>query len=706
MKKLLFSVIICLLLFVAMISPVAVYAVSPEGDSAEIPYYTHNYVMSDSYSAQPVNAVYDVEAVLNARQIGVEEFGELNDICTDKNNRIYILDGKKSRIVILNDDLTLRDEIKEITLPDGATTRFEGAKGIYVHTDGLIYIADTTGKRVLVCDGSHCVKEMLLPDSTLIPEDFNYQPIKITVDSKNHVYVLSDGSYYGAILYSPDGGFLGFYGANQVKTTVTQFISKLWKKLTTTNAKRSNSASQLPYQFTDLYVDDDDFIYTATGKTSATMQTGQIRQLSPSGANILDSDDVIFGDYYVTSINNMALDQNIAGLAVDSRDFIYCYDISYGRIYLYNKDCYMLAAFGGGAGKGNQKGTFFTIAGIDLLNDGDRIVAIDSHDLDITVFRVTDYGKLLKNAHDLDLNGEYDKTQDLCEEILKVDSGNVSAYYIMSKAAMQSGDYKAALAFAEKGMSKELYTQAFTYLRKAYLKDHFNLLLIIGILIVGAVVAVCICVKKRGLVLIKNGNIKSALLSPLHPAIVFQEMKRGKTGSVIVGSVIMLLFYIITILKTTMSGFLFKPIADNSYNSLLVFARTIGFVLLWTLINWAMATLLGGVGKMKEIFIVITYSLLPMILGNTVYIIFSYCLNLTEGEFLTMFFTVTVVLTVFMVVVGSVIIHDVSFGRFVGITVVTFLGMLIVVFIMILVVLLLQQTWSFAGTLIRELFFR
>lgn len=705
MKKI-FSLILCLLLCVTAISSVMASAVSPEGDSAEIPYYTHNYVMSDSYSAEPVNALYDVEAVLNARQIGVEAFGELNDICTDKNNNIYILDGKKSRIVILNGDLTLKDEIKEITLTDGTVTRFEGSKGIYVHTNGLIYIADTTGKRVLVCEGSRCLKEMLLPDSTLIPEDFNYQPIRVTVDSKNYVYVLSDGSYYGAILYSPDGDFLGFYGANNVKTSVTQFISKMWKKLTTTNAKRANSASRLPYQFTDLYADDDDFIYTATGKTSATLQTGQIRQLSPSGANILESDDIVFGDYYVTSVDNKALDQNIAGLAVDSRDFIYCYDISYGRIYIYDKDCYMLAAFGGGAGKGNQKGTFSAIAGIDLLDDGDRIVAIDSHDLDITVFKTTDYGKLLKNADTLDLNGEYDKTRELCEEILKADSGNISAYYIMSKSAMQSKDYKAALEYAEKGMSKRLYSQAFTYLRKAYLKENFNLLLIVGIFIVVAAAVVCIYARKRKFALIKNGNIKSALASPMHPATVFSEMKRGKTGSVIVGWGFMLLFYITTILKTTASGFLFKPISDNSLNSLLVFARTIGFVLLWTVINWAMATLLGGVGKIREIFIVITYSLLPMILGNTVYIIFSHCLNITEGEFLTMFFAVTVVLTVFMVVVGSVIIHDVSFGRFVGITVVTFLGMFIVVFIMILIVLLLQQAWSFAGTLIREMFFR
>ena len=95
-----------------------------------------------------------------------------------------------------------------------------------------------------------------------------------------------------------------------------------------------------------------------------------------------------------------------------------------------------------------------------------------------------------------------------------------------------------------------------------------------------------------------------------------------------------------------------------------------------------------------------------MVIGNTVYIVFSHMLNLTEGEFLTIFLVFTELLAVFMVIVGSVIIHDISFGRFVGIAVMTILGMLIVIFIGILTVLLLQQAVSFVGTIIREIFFR
>ena len=118
-------------MLLSVLSFIPAAAVSPEGDSAEIPYYTHNYVVSDSYSAQPLNAVYDVETVLNSGNLGIEAFGELNDICTDKNGDIYVLDGKSSRIVIIDGkSYTVKNEIREIAMPDGTTARFEEAKGI------------------------------------------------------------------------------------------------------------------------------------------------------------------------------------------------------------------------------------------------------------------------------------------------------------------------------------------------------------------------------------------------------------------------------------------------------------------------------------------------------------------------------------------------------------------------------------------------
>jgi hypothetical protein len=138
----------------------------------------------------------------------------------------------------------------------------------------------------------------------------------------------------------------------------------------------------------------------------------------------------------------------------------------------------------------------------------------------------------------------------------------------------------------------------------------------------------------------------------------------------------------------------------------LVLLQTVGFILLWTLTNWAIATLLGGIGKPREIFIVITYSIQPLIVGNIIYTVFSYGLNLSEGKFLSVFATAMVLFSVFMVIIGSIKIHDISFGSFLWISFLTFIGMLIVILLFALVVILVQQTGGFIGTMINELFFR
>ena len=105
-------------------------------------------------------------------------------------------------------------------------------------------------------------------------------------------------------------------------------------------------------------------------------------------------------------------------------------------------------------------------------------------------------------------------------------------------------------------------------------------------------------------------------------------------AGVLIGIFIMGAFYVSTIMKSTGSSFLFRT-GSATFNSVIVLVQTVGFVLLWTVVNWAVATLLGGIGKIREIFIVITYSVLPLLIFNTLYTLLSYALNLTEGVFLS-----------------------------------------------------------------------
>ena len=670
----------------------------------EIPYTSYTYWESDGFTAVSAKAAYKTETVLTAERIGVEDFAEIADVCTDEAGNIYILDGKSSRIIILNSDYGVRGLISSV-LNGEEKLKFENAKGIYVDKSGKIYIADTEHARVLVCDrDGECLNIITLPESKLIPDGFNYRPIKVTADSRGYVYVLSDGSYYGAILYSPKGEFYGFYGANSVEASVFTAISAVWDKLTSNNAKRAGKASRLPYQFTDLYADNSDFIYTATGKIPGSSQKSQIKRLSPGGKNILDSSDVVFGDKETASFKGETRTQNISGLAVDGDGYIYCYDEASGKIFMYDGECYMMTAFGGG-GDGTQNGTFRQIAALDILDNGKKIIVADGLKLTLTVFGETDYGRELKEARRLTLDGDYTLSKTVWESILKEDSNCQLAYIGLSKAALADKDYRAAADYAKAGLDRELYSKAFNYNRKAFLKNNFNILMPVILLTVAAIVAVCIIIKKKKIVIVKSPKIRFALSAPFHPANVFSEVKAKNAGSVYVGVAIIALYYITSVLKATASGFLFRS-SDNSFNSALVLVQTVGFVLLWTLANWAVATLLGGIGKLKEIFTVICYSIIPMVFGNAVYILFSYMLNADEGEFLIIFVTAMQLYSVLMVVIGSVIIHDVGIGRFLLITLLTLIGIVIIVFLFVLIVIFFQQAAAFAATLWREIFFR
>ncbi len=698
-RLIVFSTIVLSVVLIALETPPALAL------QKEVPYTSYTYWESDDFTAVSAKASYEPETVLTAARLGIESFSEINDVCTDTAGNIYILDGKSSRIVILNSDYTVKKIISEIT---GYTEklRFENSKGIFADTDGKIYIADTEHARVIVCDKNGGYINMItLPESKLIPDEFNYRPIKIAVDSKGYIYVLSDGSYYGAILYSAKGDFLGFYGANSVEGSIMRVIQTLWEKLTSTNEKRAGQASNLPYQFTDLFVDKDDFVYTATGKIPGNNQKAQIKRLSPGGKNILDSSDIVFGDKEVATVNGEERIQNVAGVSVDSNGYIYCYDAASGKVFVYDSECYMLTAFAG-AGSGDQNGTFKQITAIDILEDGKKIIVADSLKLTLTVFGETEYGAKIKTARKLTIDGDYAASKELWQEINREDRNCQLAYIGLAKAALSEKNYEEAAQYAKAGLDKELYSKAFDYNRKEFLKENFNLIMLIILSVIAAVIVLAILAKKKKLVFIKNNKLKLMLSAPVHPVYVFGEIKTKSMGSWLFGTVTITLYYVTSVLKATISGFLFRSTNTSSFNSLLVLLQTVGFVLLWTVANWAVATLTGGIGRLKEIYIVVSYSIIPMVISNIIYIVCSYALNEAEGEILTIFVFASQLYSVFMLIVGSIIIHDISFGKFLFITLLTLIGILIIVFLFILIIVFFQQAAAFAATLWRELFFR
>ncbi len=700
------------LLIVALI---LMFSVCPvvSAQSSNVPYNTYAYWEKDS-EREPVEirSVYDVYGKINGHSLGIEEFEMPSDIACDKNGNLYILDGDHSRIVVVDNNMAL---IKTIEAPqyNNETLNFSGAKGIYLKDDGSIYLADTNGQRILVFNPDGTLKQVIgLPDASIIPEDFNYAPIKVLTDSRDYIYVLSSGSYYGALVYSDSGEFLGFYGANTVKSDVLDAIGKLWDRLTQTDAKRASSVQKLPYQFISMDIDDSDFIYTLTGLTDSIWDvgTGQIRRLNPAGNNILkdknglSSDTLNFADESdLLNDSGHPVLTSFSKLCVDSDGFIYTVDTTYGHIFIYDNMCNSFAVFGGGFGSGNQDGTFIRPESIAVHDD--KLYVLDSLDSSVTVFRLTEYGRLYKQAQSLTLNGKYSDSSELWKKILAQDKNNLLAYRGLSKAALLSEDYDSALKYSKLGFDQADYAVAFEQKRSEFISNNIWWMLLIAVAIIAVAVWLMLSRKEK----VKNvnkGNISFALSTVVHPFETFYRLKSKNEGSVVTALIVLVLFYVSTVLCDIYSGFCFKIFEASTYNSFETLLGSVGVALLFVIVNWGVCVLAQGKGKLKEIFMVTCFALIPEILNSILQLIFTNILVPEEAAILTVITVVCHIVAAIVLCVGIMTIHEYDFFKFLGTTILTVLGMFLVVFIIFMLFILFQELFEFIGSLFTEIFYR
>ncbi len=721
--RLLSRILICLIAVLILVPSIGAGAVSEKTDEIGYESYTYWYNFTGKTNrVVPTKPMYTTGKVITSLDLGCTSASTIDDAHTSASGMTYVLDGGESRIIVLDQEYNIVKEIRAVVKENGAKLDFWKAKGIFVDEYENLYIADGQHKRVIKCDADgNFIRLYELPeegtgDARLIPDGFNYNPIKVAVDQKGYIYILSNGSYYGAILYSPEDKFLGFYGANDVPATFAQALTTLWNRLFTSNEKRAGMTRSLPYTFSDLWVDGEGFIYTATSTTNEPGQKAQIKRLNPGGSNILASDDVNFVEDEVGAnpLNKSLRNQSLIGVAADDDGFIYTIDTTYGRVYVYDSECNLVSTFGGGLKGGNQDGTFYNASAIAYnLATQDVIITDNSQDT-ITIFSITEYGKLVKSAQAKTVVGDYEEAMEEWREVLSQDrncqmayAGLARAYYARGKVAEDealSSEYiNKALELAKQGYDRETYALAFGSVRTEWLRDNFTLVIIVAVIIIAALIALLVYSTKRKIRIIKNEKVHLATTILTHPFENFRDMKEKGLVSIPVCLVVLILYYVFDVMETTMGGFAFTYFDPSSYNALLILAKTVGLVILWTVTNWAVCTLFSGKGKIKEIFAVMCYSLIPSLVGSIVYIVCSNVLVPDEAAFLSLLTIICTGYTVILLAAGSMIVHDYTLMKFIGTTLFTLLGCAIVIFLLIAVAVLLQQLGGFIGTIYTEI---
>ncbi len=427
-------------------------------------------------------AGYTAERSVSGIDLGTEAFSEPADIFRDKQGQFLIADTKNNRIVITDSELTKTIRIlKECTDKNGKRTMLKSPEGIYVSPETeQIYIADYGNERVLVCDpDGNLLIEIIKPETALFSQELPFLPKKVIADKAGNIYIILENITEGAAMFSPDGVFLGFYGANTIEETPARKLEYFWKSLIT-EQMRSRTARTIPAGITNFDLDQEGFIYTCTQSISQKKDT--VKKLNPAGTNLFSSLGTVWGDMesVYDANTNKTYQSMLCDIEISEDGNINCLDLAQGRIFQYDKEGNLLFIFGA---SGDQLGCFTEVRALESSEN--QIFVLDSAKNSITIFHETDFGKAVHKAEALYNNGYYEESLMPWYEVLQYDGRYRRAFLGISAGLLVKGEYKDSMKYAKLADSPERYDKAFKCYRSEWLSAHSRILTIMFLLIIG-----------------------------------------------------------------------------------------------------------------------------------------------------------------------------------------------------------------------------
>lgn len=671
------------------------------------PYKGYQYNSWNNSVSAP-NSYYPYK-VINGEMLGVGSLKSPSDMFY-RNDEIYIMDSGNNRVIVLDREYNLLRKIESFVDMGGEITTLNNPQGIFIRENGKIIIADTENKRVLFCehDGTKATW-ITRPVADIYPESVEFRPLKIVEDTSGNLYVIIKDFTYGSIVFSPSGKFGGYYGANAVEITAWLLANRFWKNIMT-KTQISYLSNFVPVTYSGFDIDNKDFVYTCTLQSSNSLE--EVKKINNAGINIFRDDTTLgtynkndFGDKERISYFGQWIDTKFVDIDVSENYIISVLDQTQGRVFQYDDDLNPLGIFGG---IGEQAGTFKRPIAIESINED--ILVLDTDKRNLTIFKPTNYGAIVQEANSLFIKGFYQEAVPLWEEVLKMNSNLEMAYVGIGKALVEQGKHKESLWYFRKGYDRESFSDAFRIVRAEYVQDHFALFATVATLLV----LVFLFYKKIRIIIRKKLSLTESLQSqesPLyvikHPFEGFSEIRTSKRFSVLVGAVLIVMFwFIVSIIQRQATGFIFNLNRAETLDVTMMFMKTFGILLLFCVCNRGVTTLLDGEGTLRGIWVVSSYSILPYAISILIATILSNFTVYEEGTFFSLVITVGLFWSMLLLISGIKEVNQFSVLRTASSLLLTVVGMMLVLFIIVLFISLVQQFYTFIGTIINEIMFR
>ena len=441
----------------------------------QVPYDTYYYDYWGNLVYTP--APYVPDGSISGVDIGAGAFSSPQDFFLI-DGILYVADTGNNRIVILTVDGELLNIIDSFESEAGTET-FREPSGICVTSDGRMYIADTgNGRVVQLSPDGELLQIVENPQSDVLPENFVFSPVKVSVDYANRIYVIAENMYQGILSFMENGEFTGFTGTINVTLTPTEIF---WLKFST-KEQRSRQKLYIATEFTGMDVDEEGFLY-ATNVDTEGLQS--VRLLNPKGQDVIVKKDSVplSGDLDWRLTGDYSGPSRIVDVVERGHGIYSILDYTRGRIFTYDSEGNLLYIFGG---LGTQEGTFRSPTAIEA--DDERILVLDAGRGEILEFTETKYGGLINEAVGLRYDGDETKAVECWHEVLKYNSDFELAYVGIGKAYLADGDNVKAMEYLRLGMDKDYYSIAYKRWRNEILSENLPWILTTGVVVVAVLV--------------------------------------------------------------------------------------------------------------------------------------------------------------------------------------------------------------------------
>lgn len=669
------------------------------------PFGSYNYAQNNDGTIVSTSApnAYTPKKVLFANDLGIE-LNTPEDLFVDDKGNFYIVDSKLDKLYSFDKDWNLRYTLD--------ANKEQSKAGLYIPRgicvlEGLLYVADTGNKRIAIfnAENGEFVREITEIKGDVLTDEFVFKPNKLAVSPNGSIYIVAEAALEGIIEISSEGEFYGYIGSN--KTTVSAF-ELLWRRIFT-DAQLSQLSKIVPLEYHNVSLDESSFIYTVTAASDA---DSRVKRLNPSGDNVLIEGELKVQGDHIYEISP----SNFVDIAAGKNGQYFILDSNEGRVFSYDEEGNLLYLFGDS--NTNQVGAFADPSA--LCVNGEEILVLDRGMKSITIYESTEYAALLAKALELYKDGEYEEDYKLWQQVLKTNGNFSLAYEKAGFCQYRMHNYKEAMELFKAAGASEQYSKAFVKYRQEQASANFPIIVLILVLVVGAIAAFIVYrAKKRAKIHILDAfytpdsdepflkkNFKLAYSTMWHPTDNFWNIRFEKRGSAIAAAMFMFIYFLVTLFDRQMRAFLFNSAYGTPMNIGFQFAVVAVPIALLVIANWSITTLLDGKGNMRDIFCVLGYSLLPLIIITPILAVATQFLSLDEAAYVTLIQGIAFLWTFALVVMGIKEVHQYSWAKTIATLLLTIVAVAVILFICLLFFSLLQEIIGFVHSVFKEISMR